>query len=321
MGSIPVAPATQDYLFFMIWLPIIGNYTEIDAYASAIAYAELLNQRGKPAKVYLKHTPNYSVPDVLRIKAAEQYTFDFQLDDQAIILDISIPEVIHQAVTDGQILELIDHHPGNEQYWQQTLGKRAIIEPIGAVATSIFEWWGKCWDYAKMSPEIAKLLLAAVLDNTLDFNANITTDRDHAAADKLAEIANTTVKDFAEWYFSTVSQTVLTNLEASLLSDIKIMALPSDASEFAFGQLTSWDSKAVLAKTAEVQAIMGKAHQNWLLSVLSLSDKRNYILTNSNALAKYFTKLLDLHTHGDVYTTDRLLLRKEILKRMLQDGK
>jgi len=36
----------------MIWLPVVGNYADIDVYASIIAYADLLNQRGKPAKTY-----------------------------------------------------------------------------------------------------------------------------------------------------------------------------------------------------------------------------------------------------------------------------
>ena len=305
----------------MIWLPIIGRYTEIDAYASALAYAELLNQRSKPATVYLKNQPNYSVPESLRIPRLENFKLNFQSDDQAIILDISIPEVIHEFCPDDRILELIDHHPGHEDYWRNALGDRAIIEPIGAVATSIFEWWGECWDYAKMAPEIAKLLLAAIFDNTLDFNAEITTERDRVAAQDLAEIAQVSVGDFAEWYFSEVSNKVLASPEDALINDTKIVVIPSTQEKFVFGQLTVWSIKRIHEKLPEIRSIMDAKYQNWLLSIIDISAGQNLILTNSQELGDYFTKLLGLSTTVEGYLTQNLLLRKEIMKRMVSAGK
>ena len=195
----------------MIWLPVVGNYADIDVYASIITYADLLNQRGKAAKTYIPSAPNYSVPDELRLPEWENAVFDFQPADEAIILDISNPEAIAKFVPDHQILEIIDHHPGYEDYWHERIGNKAIIEKIGAVATSIFE----CWDYNKMSPEIAKLLLGAILDNTLNFNADITTERDRQATNKLAQIAKATLEDFTTWYFSAVSHGYKTTLYGS----------------------------------------------------------------------------------------------------------
>lgn len=186
----------------MIWLPVVGNYTDIDVYASIVAYTDLLNQRGKQARAYIPSSaPNYSVPELLRVRDYEGGVFELRPDDEAIILDVSLPDVIGKLVPEDHILELIDHHPGYEEHWKGQLGNRAIIEKIGAVATLVFEWWGKCWDYGKMSPDVAKLLLAAILDNTLYFNAEITTQRDRDAADKLAGIARITVEEFADWYF------------------------------------------------------------------------------------------------------------------------
>lgn len=133
-----------------------------------------LNQRGKSAQDYIPIAPNYSVPSDLRLTELENRTFNLQPNDQVIILDVSNPDAIAKFVNDEQILELIDHHPGYEEYWRERIGDKAIIEQIGAVATSIFEWWGECWDYDEMSPEIAKLLLGAILDNTLNFLSKIT---------------------------------------------------------------------------------------------------------------------------------------------------
>lgn len=301
----------------MIWLPVVGNYADIDVYASIIAYADLLNQRGKPAKTYIPTAPNYSVPEVLRLPEWENNVFDFQPDDQAIILDISIPEEIAKFAPDDQILELIDHHPGYEEYWRERIGDKAIIEKIGAVATSIFEWWGECWDYDKMTPQIAKLLLGAILDNTLNFNAEITTERDHKAAKKLAQIAGVSLTDFTAWYFTAVSKTIASNLENSLLQDCKIVTLPAYQSKFAFYQLTLWDTDEIINSTNKILQIAGKKRSDFLVSIINISARQNFLLTNSKTLAKYFTNLLDLKKQGDWLVSGQLYLRKEIIAKML----
>lgn len=301
----------------MIWLPVVGNYADIDVYASIIAYADLLNQRGKAAKTYIPVAPNYSVPETLRLPAQENKTFNLQPDDEAIILDISIPEEINRLVPDHQILEIIDHHPGYEAYWHERIGNKAIIEKIGAVATSIFEWWGECWSYDKMSPAIAKLLLGAILDNTLNFNAQITTERDHAAAHQLTKIANTSLPNFTTWYFSEVSKTIITDLQNSLLQDCKTVTLPTNQSQFTFCQLTLWDAKSIIEQQAKITQIMNKHHESWLVSVLCISEKRNYIIANSPEIRDYLTQLLSLNAAGDWLTSNQLYLRKEIIGKML----
>lgn len=302
----------------MIWLPVVGNYADIDVYASIIAYANLLNQRSKPAKTYIPVIPNYSVPNTLRLSDQEGKAFDFQPEDQAIILDISDPDAINQLVADEQILELIDHHPGYENYWRERIGKRVIIEPIGAVATSIFEWWGECWDYKKMSPSIAKLLLGAILDNTLNFNAKITTGRDRKAATKLAEIAKTTLADFTTWYFSAVSDTITANLQDALLKDCKVIQSPVDNSTLAFYQLALWDATGISSRASEVINIARSRSLSWLVSIISISEKKNYILTSSSKLAEYFSQLLKLHSQGNWLVSSQLHLRKEIINKIIQ---
>ncbi len=303
----------------MIYVATPGRYTEIDGYASCLAYTELLNQRSKPARTYLAAEPNYSVPNFLRIHELENFSLDFQPSDEAIILDISIPEVINQYFPDNQILELIDHHPGFESYWRERLGDKAIIEKIGAVATSIFEWWGECWDYARMSPSIARLLLAAILDNTLNFNATITTERDRVAANHLAKLANTTVANFATEYFSAVSQTITSNLKASIQNDHKPFHIPKLDLNIECAQLTLWDGKVLKERADEIYHEMNNLNGNWLCSILSISDRRNYILTNNSKVAHYLTQVLSLRSSGDWFISNHLWLRKEIFTKLLED--
>ncbi len=247
----------------------------------------------------------------------ENTTFKLQPNDEAIILDISIPEVINHMIPDSQILEIIDHHPGYEVYWHERIGNKAIIEKIGAVATSVFEWWGECWDYNKMSPEIVKLLLAAVLDNTLNFNAKITTSRDHDAANNLAGLIGTTVEKFASWYFAEASKAIMLDLHDSLLQDCKQVVLPIDHSQFTFCQLTLWEAKPILERSEEINRIVNAKDETYLVSILSISERKNYILASSEKLAEYFCKLLRLKEQKPWLKSNQLFLRKEILAKMI----
>lgn len=301
----------------MIWLPVVGDYVDVDAYASIIAYADLLRQRGKMAQTYISFAPNYSVPADLRMMEYENRHFDLQPDDVAIILDVSVPEAIHKFVPNEQILELIDHHPGFEDYWRERIGERAIIEKIGAVATSIFEWWGECWDYDKMSPEIAKLLLAAILDNTLNFNAEITTERDRAAAKKLAAIAHTTVENFTGWYFMKVSEGVIGDLENALMRDSKMVILPTKRSEIGFGQLALWSATEITEQRQNIRQVMQEKYKKWLVSIACIEAGKNYIMASELELQDYLVRLLDLNFENGWLVSDRLYLRKEIIKKML----
>lgn len=302
----------------MIYLPVVGNYADIDVYASILAYTDLLNQCGKPTKSYIPITPNYSVPESLRLSKYEGREFDLQLDDTVIILDVSIPDVIHKFVSDDQILEIIDHHSGYEEYWQKAIGGKAIIEPIGAVATLVFEWWGERWDYAKMSPEIAKLLLAAILDNMLNFTANITTERDRATAERLAGLLGTMVEDFAKWYFAEVNRTIIANLDKVLTEDHKTITGPLGEDDLEMVQLTTWNAGQLLAERARIIAAMNESFPSWFVNIISISEKRNYILVSSPELATYFADLLGLESQDGWLVSPQVYLRKEIIGKILK---
>jgi len=58
--------------------------------------------------------------------------------DEFVLVDVSDYQHFDPAVVLEQVVEVIDHHPGFENYWAQKLGSAADILPIGAAATLIF---------------------------------------------------------------------------------------------------------------------------------------------------------------------------------------
>ena len=296
----------------MIWIPVVGIYADIDVYASVVAYADLLKQRGEEVKTYIPFAPNYSVPEELRAPEWEQAEFGLRPGDGAIILDISIPEIINRRVPTEQILELIDHHPGYEEYWQEQIGEREMIEKIGAVATIVFEKWGE----AEMLPRTAKLLMSAILDNTLNFTATNTTERDREAARKLAEIAGTTVEDFTKWYFAKVSEQILANPGGALLEDCKVIRVPAVPGEVAFGQLTIWDAEDLKKQPERIAEAMANKSKNWIVNIRCISENKNYILMEMENLEGVLEKLPELKQEEKWWTTDKVYLRKQLIGMM-----
>ena len=151
------------------------KYIDIDAYASCIAYAKLLNLKGIKAKAISTAKLNESITPSLLDLSNKLDEYKLSEDDEYIIIDVSNKDFFDTFVKEEKIIEIIDHHLGYEEYWKNKLKEKAQIEFIGAVATIIVELYEKENLLDKISKDLATLLKAAILDNTLNLKAKITT--------------------------------------------------------------------------------------------------------------------------------------------------
>ena len=161
----------------MIVITVGKSYIDIDGYASSIAYRELLRMQGLDAMFVSDAILNYSITNSLLNLPYSTDKYEIQELDKFIILDLSNKDYFPSFVKEENIIEIIDHHPGFEEYWKD----KSIIEEIGSVATIIVEKYEESNLLSKMDLSIAKLLMAAILDNTLNFTASITKERDKIA--------------------------------------------------------------------------------------------------------------------------------------------
>ena len=168
-----------------------GNrYIDIDAYASCIAYANLLNLKGFNAKAVSTAKLNESITDSL-IKLPEKIEKHYATtgNEKYIILDVSDKNFFDNIVIENNIIEIIDHHYGYENYWNKKLKEHSHIEKIGSIATFIFELYEKEQLIDKISNGMAKLLISAILDNTLNLKAQSTTKRDISASHQISSLS------------------------------------------------------------------------------------------------------------------------------------
>ena len=297
-----------------------GNkYIDIDAYAGIIAYANLLNLKGIQAKAVSTAKLNESITSSLLNLNVNLNEYEPSDDDEFIIIDVSNKDYFDKVVDERKIIEVIDHHTGFEKYWKNILQKKSRIEFIGSVATIIVEDYEKENLLPSMSKEIAILLMSAILDNTLNFKAKVTTKRDVTAYRKLAKIAGD-IDNYEEKYFLECQKNIETNLGNSIENDTKIEKT-CDILPQAFSQLTLWNKKFIFENIDIIYKTLNKINEEWMLNLISLEDGKSYIIANNECVKIRLERLFNSTFTNDIMQLDKVWLRKEIIKKAKNENK
>lgn len=288
-----------------------NSYIDIDAYAGCIAYAHLLNLLGQNAKAVSTAIFNESITNKLQKLNIKLQNHTFNQNDEYILIDISNKKYFDKIVKEDKITGIIDHHMGFENYWKNKIGNNARIESIGSVCTIIFELYENYKLEKKIGKDIAFLLVAAILDNTLNLKANITTPRDIKAYNKLLELYNIN-SDFYKEYFFDCQKNIENNLKNAILNDTKYENINSFIPRI-FSQLTVYDKSNIITKKDFIFNLLYNLNEDYALNLICLKEGKSYILTNSQKAQNKFKKLFNKDFINNVMDLEGLWLRKEIL--------
>lgn len=293
-----------------------GNkYIDIDAYASCIAYANLLNLKGINAKAISTANLNESITDSL-INLPEKLDQNYIIkgNEKFIVLDVSNKKFFDTIIKEDRIIEIIDHHYGYEYYWNKKLKNNSHIEKIGAIATIIFEIYEKENLVDKISLGIAKLLLSAILDNTLNLKAQITTKRDICAYEKLLKISRIG-RNYNELYFKECQEKICKDIVLAIKNDTKT-DVESNILPNIFSQLLLWDTKEVLYNK-DISKILNSYGNKWMINIISLKEGLSYIVSENKDVKKKLEELFNSKFKNDIMKLNQTYLRKEIIKKAL----
>ena len=293
-----------------------STYLDIDAYACSIALAELLRLKGIDAVAYSDAPCNYSVCPSLVKEGQLVTSLPEELIKQAkyIIVDVSDPDYLKDNVPLDNIVEVYDHHVGFEEYWTSRIGAGARIEFIGAAVTLIYREWKKAGLEAKMSVHTAELLVAAILDNTLNLTASNTTAEDIEVFKVLCKKAGIG-EEWCAAYFSEVQKSVEADLKNALFNDLKRITdnriLPPR-----MAQLCVWDAESIIKKLPEIrQYFDGEA--DWMLNIIDIKHRCSYFVCEAPKCQKDLENLFGIRFESGVAKTQISYLRKEIIKNTL----
>jgi inorganic pyrophosphatase/exopolyphosphatase len=299
-------------------------YIDIDGYAGIISYAELLNLQGTPAKAASIAPLNESITKTVRIWPTNyENQYVGSKEDKFVIIDVSGVEYLERdpVVDLDKVVEVIDHHPGYEEYWAKKLGSKAQIEPIGAACTLVYERWVESGYLNKMSQTTARLLICGILDNTLNLGAIITHERDRVAYRELSKIANLP-DDWPEQYFGECQEAIEADIKKSIKNDHKAdYQYKGLAGPVGVGQLAVWDAKSLIKNHLDkMTANMNQLNSRWFMNLISIKEKKNYIVTHDEQVQDWLSEITGAKFLENIAVTERMWLRKEITKADLENN-
>jgi inorganic pyrophosphatase/exopolyphosphatase len=299
------------------------TFLDIDAYGGCVAYAELLNLRGYEAVAFSSATINESVPTTIHSwNAPLSSNYPITPDDTFILIDVSETDYIEKNVEIDRVEEVIDHHLGYEEFWNKRIGDKTDIQFIGAACTLVYERWINAGLLSSMSETSARLLISGILDNTLNFKADVTTERDRIAHTELTKIANLPA-NWTKQYFTECETSIFEDIETALINDTKMMAFKNlNSQPIAIGQLVIWDAKRALSNFRPIiENTMSKKSEDWFVNIVSISEGYSYFLASNQKIISWAETIVDVTFTNNLAQAERLWLRKEINKKDIESYK
>lgn len=159
------------------------------------------------------------------------------------------------AIEKAEVLEVIDHHRINDFSTSQPVSFRNEI--VGSTATIVATIFRE--NQIPIPPNLAGLLLGAVLSDTMDFHSPTTTPRDISTANILAAIADLDIEDFAREMFSITSNQDKVSFSDMINQDLKIYDIHS--CKLSISQVIVPSAKDTRRDSREICAVLDRFAQ------------------------------------------------------------
>lgn len=289
-------------------------YADIDVLACISAYAQLLNLNSVQARGVITCPWNLTIPPTIRKWPIDVDNIFVGLSEQCsfILVDISDPKFVEEFVLIENVVEVYDHHYGNEIFWQKKIPNGTHIEKIGACATLIWEKFKEYGLHACISKTNANLLYTAIFANTLNFKSATTSKRDLIASEELSAII-TLPEDWKNSYYQEIEDGFGKDLSTHIKNDTKIVNL--EGSSFYFGQIEVWNATSIVNNF--LSKFNPHSSEEWFINIASIEEGKSYIYSNSRRLSDKLSRAIEIQCINPYFqVTPRLWLRKELLREL-----
>ncbi len=225
---------------------------DTDTVCSSIAYGALLQELGYDAIPVVLGSINHETEYIL--KTAGLITPELLLDASGlnmILMDHSEYTQSADGLKDARIISIIDHHSDGSV----TTGDQLIYDarPLGSTATIV---WIRYRNYGvEIKPQIAAVMLGAVLSDTKNLRSNTTTAADREAVRALSALAGIQDTDalYQEMYKASLSYEGMTD-EEIFFSDYK--EYESGGKRYSIGCIEVYDEKDAKDMAERMKAVV-----------------------------------------------------------------
>ncbi|MGH2318847.1 manganese-dependent inorganic pyrophosphatase [Planococcus sp. SE5232] len=226
---------------------------DTDSICSAISYAYLKNEMGMVAEpIRLGEVNNET------IFALETFKFDqprlvthvAKEAEQVILVDHNERQQSAEDINEVQVIEVVDHHRIANFETTDPLYFRA--EPVGCTTTIILKLFKE--NGIEVPPNIAGLMLSAIISDSLLFKSPTCTDQDVKAAAELAEIADVDAQSYGLDLLKAGADLSNKTLEDLISLDSK--EFEAGEHRFEVAQVNAIDVEEVMIRQKELEVLM-----------------------------------------------------------------
>ncbi|WP_347128099.1 manganese-dependent inorganic pyrophosphatase [Staphylococcus capitis] len=244
---------------------------DTDAISSAIIMADFEQQTGNSeAKAYrlgeVSAETQYAL-DYFKVEAPELLSEDLNNED-VILVDHNEFQQSADSIADASVRHVIDHHRIANFETASPLYYRA--EPVGCTATILYKMYKERG--FEIKPEIAGLMISAIISDSLLFKSPTCTEEDVNAAQALKEIANVDLDSYGLDMLKAGASTTDKSAETLLGRDAKSFTMGDYVTRIA--QVNTVDIDEVLNRKDELEKVMLEisANEKYDLFVLVVTD-------------------------------------------------
>lgn len=231
---------------------------------------------------------------------------------QLVLVDHNEKDQAVDNIENAEILEIIDHHRlGSLETLQPVLFRN---QPVGCTATIMYQIYEE--NKLEIAPDIAGLLCAAIISDTLMFRSPTCTMADKMAAGALALIADISIEKFAAEMFQAGSNLKDKAPEEIFYQDYK--KFMADEVSFGVGQISSMNTEELAALKEKLLPFMenecgrhGVSQVFFMLtSIMDESTELLYYGENSDQMVE--------EAFHDVQSEDGAYILKGVVSRKKQ---
>lgn len=290
---------------------------DLDGVACAVAMAELLHQQGKDARGVIFGSPSLEAKwflETFRIPTPPNGQPFLVPGVEVVLLDASNP--LDLAFPVDVVVEIIDHRQAHRADAFPNV-RNVQVELVGSCATLVAERMRT----AGVTPaqNTARLLVGAIVSNTVNFRAPVTTDRDHvvfAWLKPIAALPTTFVTDM----FTAKSDLRGDQLREALVGDYTIK-------EFGTHRIVGFQLEAsgiaelYRTRREEIEAIMrevcaGERCEFSSCNGIDITVEATHVLVIDQESQQLFERALDVPFYDGIAVLPGLIGRKMITPKI-----
>ena len=221
------------------------------------------------------------------------------------------------GLEEAEIIEIVDHHKIGDLTTNKPINFRNM--KVGSTNTIIFMLYNEAG--IEIPKNIAGIMLAGIISDTLKFTSPTTTPLDESVAETLAGIAKINIDEFALKMFKAGTKLDGKDIEDIVLSDVKVF--PIGDKKVSVSQIFTLNSEDILNNKEQYIKLLDKisiekGYAMFMVCITDIINNGSYILYNTTSENKVMEAMELDEIYQGIYVPEIVSRKKQIVPKLMR---